>query len=47
MYAGELMVEKAKTPTGKPYLLLNLPYYLGTKIPEYIDWFANSFTHLL
>ena len=31
MYAGEFKVSKTKKPGGKPYLLMNLPYYLGTK----------------
>lgn len=43
IYAGELKVEETKTPGGVPYLLLNMPYYLGTKIPEYIAWFINNY----
>ncbi|MCF6224242.1 MAG: AAA family ATPase [Flavobacteriaceae bacterium] len=39
MYAGEFSIEETKTPGGTPYFLMNLPYYLGTKIPEYIDFF--------
>ncbi len=39
MYGGELRIEETQTPTGKPYRLLNLPYYLGTKLREYLDWF--------
>jgi hypothetical protein len=23
-------------------LQMNLPYYLGTKINEYVEWFVNS-----
>lgn len=42
MYAGEFNIENAKTPGGKPYLLMNMPYYLGTKIPEYIDFFIKN-----
>ncbi len=42
MYAGEFKIENAKTPGGKPYLLMNMPYYLGTKIPEYIDFFIKN-----
>ncbi|MBK7410271.1 MAG: ATP-binding protein [Saprospirales bacterium] len=42
VYAGELSVESAHTPAGKPYLLLNLPYYLSTKIPEYVKWFVEE-----
>ncbi|MBN2683529.1 MAG: ATP-binding protein [Bacteroidales bacterium] len=43
-YAGEFSVEKTKTPQGTPYLLMNLPYYLGTKIPEYIEYFVNNYS---
>ncbi len=43
LYAGEFKIERAKTPGGVPYLLMNLPYYLGTKIPEYIDYFVNNY----
>jgi len=44
LYAGEFKIEKAKTPGGVPYLLMNLPYYLGTKIPEYIEYFLKEYT---
>ena len=43
LYAGEYKIERAKTPGRIPYLLMNLPYYLGTKIPEYIDYFVNNY----
>lgn len=35
-------IEKVQTPAGKPYILLNLPYYLGTKLPEYVSWFVDN-----
>lgn len=42
MYAGAFSVEQHTTPQQKkPYLLMNLPYYLGTKIPDYVDFFVN------
>ena len=44
MYAGEFSIEKTKTPGGTPYILMNLPYYLGTKIPEYIDYFIDNYS---
>jgi len=44
LYAGEFKVEKTKTPEGTPYLLMNLPYYLGTKIPDYIEYFVKKYT---
>jgi len=34
-------IEKAKTPNGKPYLLMNLPYYLGTQIHTHFVPIAN------
>lgn len=40
--ANKLSVEKVKTPTGKEYMLLNLPYYLSTRIPQYIEWFVKN-----
>lgn len=43
VYAGEFKVEKAQTPGGVPYLLMNMPYYLGTKIPEYIEYFIKNY----
>jgi predicted AAA+ superfamily ATPase len=44
MYAGEFRIEKAISPQGKPYLLMNLPYYLGTKLPEYIEYFVEGYS---
>jgi uncharacterized protein len=37
-------MEELKKPGGTPYLLMNLPYYLGTKIPEYTDYFVKHYT---
>jgi predicted AAA+ superfamily ATPase len=42
MYSGPLKVEKTQTIQGKPFLLLNLPYYLGTQISKYISWFVAN-----
>jgi uncharacterized protein len=42
IYAGKLEVEETKTPAGKPYKLLNLPYYLGTQIEQYVAWFIKN-----
>ncbi len=44
MFAGEFSIEKTKTIGGTPYILMNLPYYLGTKIPEYIDYFIKNYS---
>lgn len=42
MYAGFFNIEKAITPNKKPYLLMNLPYYAGTSLPQYIEWFVKQ-----
>jgi len=42
LYAGELSVTKVLTPNGKNYHLLNLPYYLVSQVPKYIEWLNNS-----
>ncbi|MCX2492457.1 hypothetical protein OQX63_03180 [Pedobacter sp. PF22-3] len=42
VYGGEFKLEKTITPSGKSYLLLNLPYYLGTRIAEYAEWLTNQ-----
>ena len=42
MYAGEFRVEQAVTQNKKPYLLMNLPYYAGAVLPEYIEWFVAN-----
>ncbi len=44
IYAGEFNVIRSKTPAGKTYNLMNLPYYLGTRLPEYIKYFVNNFS---
>ena len=44
LYAGEFNVIRTQTQHGHPYLLMNMPYYLGTQIPAYIDWFVNEHT---
>jgi len=43
IYSGEFEILKAKTPNGTPYLLMNLPYYLGTLIPEYLTYFIKNY----
>lgn len=42
MYSGKFEIIKTRTPGGKPYLLMNLPYYLGTKIPDYLAYFIEN-----
>jgi hypothetical protein len=44
MYAGAFSIENHSTPNqNKPYKLMNLPYYLGTKLPEYIAYFITNY----
>lgn len=42
MYAGPFSIESTHTPQGKDYQLMNLPYYLATKLPEYLEYFYKQ-----
>lgn len=42
LYAGPLQETESVTPAGKPYKLLNLPYFLTGKIKEYLRWFIDG-----
>lgn len=42
IYAGEFSIQETRTPSGVPYLLMNLPYYLGSLIPQYISYFLKN-----
>ena len=42
VYGGKLVVEKQKTPNGKEFYLLNLPYYLSYDMLGYLDWFDEQ-----
>lgn len=41
-YAGELCVNEVITQKGKTYHLLNLPYYLVSQLPNYINWLNSK-----
>ena len=43
IYGGEFSIQEQKTPEGKSYKLMNLPYYLGTKLEEYIAFFLEKY----
>lgn len=43
MYGGKFSIEEAVTPQGKPYKLMNLPYYLGTCLKQYINYFVTQY----
>ncbi len=42
LYAGPLQTADAQTPAGKPYKLLNLPYFLAGKLYDYLSWFIGE-----
>lgn len=42
IYGGEFSIQEQTTPEGKDYFLMNLPYYLGTKINDYISYFLET-----
>lgn len=43
MFAGSFSIQQQTTPEGKPYTLMNLPYYLGYWLPEYIEYFVSHY----
>lgn len=42
IYGGEFKIESTKTRKGKKFQLMNLPYYLGTFIDDYLDYFIGK-----
>jgi hypothetical protein len=40
LFAGNIALEEHKTISGKPFKLLNLPYYLSGKLDEYLDYYT-------
>jgi len=38
LYGGPLEVQQTRTPQGKEFSLLNLPYFLAAQLPQYLDW---------
>ena len=41
-YAGNLSISELKTPSGKVFFLLNLPYFLVSQIRPYLEWFRDE-----
>ena len=41
-YAGNLQLDKVKTNQGKTFYLLNLPYFLASRVREYADWLIDE-----
>lgn len=44
LYMGEFSVEIQRTKEGTRFLLMNLPYFLGTQLPKYINYFVNNYS---
>ena len=42
VYSDEVSIDTVKTTAGKPFFLLNLPYYLINKLDGYLDWFLSE-----
>ncbi len=42
LYAGPLEIVRTKTPEGKPFSLLNLPYCLAGKLGAYMGWMIEG-----
>lgn len=42
IYGGKLSIDSLKTPNGKVFHLLNLPYYLTGQIEQYLTWFGGQ-----
>lgn len=40
-FAGGLNLSEGKTPSGKTYRLLNMPYFLASQLEAYLTWFAG------
>ncbi len=43
IHQNRFSIERTKTIKGKSFYLMNLPYYLGTMLPDYIEWFLNEY----
>ena len=43
LLANRFLVEKAITPNGTSFTLMNLPYYLASKLPQYLQWFLENY----
>jgi uncharacterized protein len=43
LLANRFSVEAAKTPSGTPYYLMNLPYYLSAKLKAYVAWMVGEY----
>lgn len=42
IYGGNFKIETTRTRKGKKFYLMNLPYYLGTFIDDYLEYFFSN-----
>jgi len=42
LYAGPLVLQQISTPSGTAFKMLNLPYFLASKLHDYMDWMATG-----
>jgi predicted AAA+ superfamily ATPase len=42
LYADEMSTIQTKTPSGKTFTLLSLPYFLGSKLEGYVRWWSGK-----
>jgi hypothetical protein len=42
LYAGLLQMETTHTARGRPFTLLNLPYFLAGRLMEYAKWLTTQ-----
>ena len=42
LYSGKVEISQIETLNGKAFTLLNLPFYLAGRIPEYLEWMIKN-----
>lgn len=42
LLANNFSIENTQTPAGTKYLLMNMPYYLAHRLPQYVSWFIDN-----
>jgi hypothetical protein len=42
LLGNNFSIEEVKTPSGKPFFLMNLPYFASSKIPEYAAYLTRA-----
>lgn len=42
LLANQFSISQVQTAKGTPFLLMNMPYYLGSKIPQYAAYFTSN-----